>query len=369
MIRRLPRKLNMGRTYSNAFSVRYCPRMAHRWMMVKNARSGGRRPPEEYRTDAQNALDRFEAGLPPGSKLHPSVQEYVGVAEGDRVVDIESLISSPYPFLQGHEHYLFGVLATPTNVSDGLAEFTSLAVLASKTELLTFIIDPPSTYAGPFGQRILNRHERHTTTGGNDVGATVLMIVRDNVTSLNFALRELELDLTHYSEGLFRFDTSRRRDGSELLQMIELYLIKLRAEIESLATVVEETARLVEAISGHQLTLNDDAAVFNKSHEISAQALVMQVRRLVALRNRLAVQVVQLLEKCDRLHEKFFAEATHTIGAITALLLLPSLIVGFYGQSVDFSPIGPLAGLNVSLVLIIGSSIAAFLYARRRQWF
>lgn len=343
--------------------------MPHVWTMVKNGQKGGHRAPEVFRVDAENALAEFESGLAIGSTLHSSVREYVGLAEGDRVVDLGSLVSSPYPFLQSHGSYLLGLLATPTNVSDGLTEFTSLAVLASPRGLATFIIDPPDTYAGPFGQRLENRTTRHRESGGEDVGATLLMIVRDNVTSLNFALRELELDLNHYSGGLLRFDTSRRRDGSELLEMIETYLIKLRTEIDSLATVVAGTLRLVDDICEQRLALEGDAGVFREQHEISARALSMQVRSTVALRERLAEQVVHLLYKCERLHEKFFAEATHTIGAITAMLLLPSLVLGFYGQSVKFAGIGPFSVVQVSLSLMFVSSLAAFIYARRRQWF
>jgi Mg2+ and Co2+ transporter CorA len=349
--------------------VDYALVMPHVWMMVKNGQKGGHRSPAAFRADAKSALDEFERSLPDGSVLHSSVREYVGIAEGDRVVDVGSLVSSPYPFLQSHGDYLIGLLATPTNVSDGLTEFTSLVVLASPSGLATFVIDPPETYAGPFGQRLLNRANRHEASGSDDVGATLLMIVRDNVTSLNFALRELELDINHYSRGLLEFDTSRRRDGSDLLRMIETYMVKLRTEIDSLSTVVGGTLRLVEDISEHRLSMDGDADVFHEDHEISARALAMQVRSTLALQERLAQQIVHLLGKCERLHEKFFAEATHTIGAITAMLLLPSLVLGFYGQSVRFSGIGPFSVVQISLLLMFVSSVAAFVYARRRQWF
>ncbi|MFM8529864.1 MAG: hypothetical protein ACKOD2_09355, partial [Ilumatobacteraceae bacterium] len=49
-------------------------------------------------------------------------------------------------------------------------------------QLLTVILDPPTSYAGPFGHRLLNRHEAHLAGTSTDVGATVLMIIRDNVT-------------------------------------------------------------------------------------------------------------------------------------------------------------------------------------------
>lgn len=342
--------------------------MSHAWRIVKNSRVGGHRPRDEYLAEVSSALGDFVAGEPEGFTLHESVGEALGLATGEQVVDLDGLFINPFPFLHSHGSYVCGLLATPTSVADGLPEFTSLYVLATPTQLLSVILDPPTTYAGPFGQRLLNRHATHQEQGRLDVGGSLLMVIRDNVTSLNFALRELSHDVDHYEETLRTFGREHRSDSSETLSIIESYLVKIRVEIGSLTTVVEQTAAILEVIAGKAVDTEGPVQVFDRRHEITARNLAMQAKRTVAIRDRLDHEVGALLGKCDQLRDKFFVEATHRIGAVAALLLVPSFIVGLYGQNFDFPERHWAAGYGFSWTLILGSTAVLLVFFRRRRW-
>lgn len=342
--------------------------MGHRWRIVKNSQIGGHRPRGEYLSELAEALKDFGATESEDFELHASVSEALGLASGEQVVDLDGLFFNPFPFLHSHGSYVCGLLATPTSVADGVPEFTSLYFVATRTQLLTVILDPPTTYAGPFGQRLLNRHESHSENGSDDVGDSVLMVVRDNVTSLNFSLRELSHDVDHYEETLRNFGQRHRHDSFETLGIIESYLVKIRVEIGSLSTVVEQTASLLQEISDLGSSAEESSGVFERRHEISAKHLAMQAARTVAIRSQLEHEVSALLGKCDQLRDKFFVEATHRIGAIAALLLVPSFIVGLYGQNFDFPEQHWSAGYGFSWALIVTSVALLFVWFRRRRW-
>lgn len=342
--------------------------MSHSWQIVKNSQVGGHRPRADYLNDVEEALVEFIENEHQGFLLHDSVREALGLGDGEQVIDLDGLFVDPFPFLHNHGTYVCGLLATPTSVADGLPEFTSLYVLATPTQFLSVILDPPASYAGPFGQRLLNRHAAHSQHGHDDVGDTLLMVIRDNVTSLNFALRELSHDVDFYEETLRTFGRTYQSDSSEVLSIIEAYLVKLRVEIGSLKTVVQQTSAILETIASHGMELDGSPAVFDRRHEITADNLAMQAARTVAIRDRLDYEVAALLEKCEQLREKFFVESTHRIGAVAALLLVPSFIVGVYGQNFDFPERHWMAGYGFSWILILTSLAVLLVYFRRKRW-
>lgn len=341
--------------------------MPHTWQLVKNSREGGHRPREDYLADISDALDEFEKSESDGFVLHPTVREFLGLHGGEQVVDNETMFVDPFPFAHSHDRYVCGLLATPTSVSDGRSEFTSLYFIATPGQLMTVILDPAASYAGPFGQRIINRRNAHLESGNDSVGQTLLMIIRDNVTSLNFALRELSDDVDHYSEALFNFGRGDRSGDFETLRMIETYLVMVQTEVESLRAIVVQTARLVEQISTDEVEVGN-AALFDWHDELTALSLGMRSQQSASIHGRLEKRIVTLLTKCEQLRDKFFVEATHRIGAVAALLLVPTFIVGLYGQNFDFPEKNWGIGYGFSWILIVVSTVSLTVFFKRRKW-
>jgi Mg2+ and Co2+ transporter CorA len=342
--------------------------VSHVWRNIKNSQTNGHRPVEEFRAELMRELDEFVALEPPGFSVHSNVLEAIGFGEGERVVDVDQIYSNPFPRLENHGQYLFGCFSIPTDLADGVSEFTSLFILATRTQLLSVIMDPHTSYAGPFGQRLLNRRSHHLEFGNDDVGETMLMIIRDAITSVNFALAEIFEDIMHYSNNMGRLASRKEAEQSEVLALIESYVLRLRVEIESLETVTCETASLATAVADGGLDLQGDAEIFYEHHLILAKGLAISARQTVSFRNKIESRIIAVLDKCDQMRDRMLVTATHKIGAIASLLLVPTLIVGIYGQNLDIPEQRWNLGYEFSWVLIIASTVIQLVYFKKKKW-
>jgi len=342
--------------------------VSHVWRNIKNSQTNGHRPVEEFRAEFERELLAFIDGEPEGFSVHPNVREAIGFGSGEQIVDVDQIYSNPYPRLENHGDYLFGCFSIPTDLADGVSEFTSLFVLATKRQLLSVIMDPHASYAGPFGQRLLNRRADHFESGNEDVGQTLLMIIRDAITSVNFALSEIFEDIMYYYNGLGRLMACKEGEQFDGLPLIESYVLKLRVEIESLETVTRETAALITAVADSELDLHYDSELFADSHTILAKGLAINARQTVAFRNKIESRIVAVLDKCDQMKDLMLVRATHKIGAIASLLLVPTLIVGVYGQNFNMPEQHWVFGYAFSWMLIVVATIIQLIYFKKKKW-
>jgi magnesium transporter len=342
--------------------------MTHAWRNIKNSQAGGHRVFAEFRAEFEAELVQFIADEPAGFSVHPTVFEGIGLGIVEQVIDIDQVYSNPYPRLEDHGDYLFGCVSIPTDLADGVSEFTSLFILATKRQLLTVILDPHTSYAGPFGQRLLNRRSDHLNSGNDDVGETLLMIIRDAVTSMSFALAEIFDDIMHYSNNMVRLSSRKESQQSEVLSLIESYVLKLRVEIEALETVTRETASLITAVADGQLDLKGDHEIFFDHHIILAKSLAINARQTVAFRNKIESRVIAVLDKCEHFRDRMIVSATHKIGAVASLLLVPTLIVGIYGQNFNMPEKNWVFGYAFSWALIFSTTVAQLVYFKRKRW-
>jgi magnesium transporter len=342
--------------------------MSHVWRNIKNSQADGHRPVVDFRAEFESELAQFISNEPAGFSVHPTVLEGIGLGSVEQVIDIDQVYSNPYPRLEDHGNYLFGCVSIPTDLADGVSEFTSLFILATKRQLLTVIMDPHTSYAGPFGQRLLNRRSDHLDSGNDDVGETLLMIIRDALTSVNFALAEIFDDIMHYSNNMGRLSSRKESEQSAVLSLIESYVLRLRVEVESLETVTRETASLITAVAEGHIDLKGDHEIFYDHHIILAKGLAIYARQTVAFRNKIESRVVAVLDKCEHLRDRMIVSATHKIGAVASLLLVPTLIVGIYGQNFDMPEKHWVFGYAFSWALIILTTIGQLVYFKRKHW-
>jgi magnesium transporter len=60
--------------------------------------------------------------------------------------------------------------------------------------------------------------------------------------------------------------------------------------------------------------------------------------------------------------------ATHKIGAVASLLLVPTLIVGIYGQNFNMPEKNWVFGYAFSWALIFSTTVAQVVYFKRKRW-
>jgi len=194
------------------------------------------------------------------------------------------------------------------------------------------------------------------------------MVIRDAITSINFALAEIYDDILHYSDKMVLLSSRKESEQSEVLSLIESYVLKLRVEIEALETVTRETASLITAVADGELDLKGDHEIFFDHHIILAKSLAIYARQTVAFRNKIESRIVAVLDKCEQFRDRLIVSATNKIGAVASILLVPTLIVGIYGQNFNMPEKNWVFGYAFSWGLIVFSTVAQVVFFKRKRW-
>jgi magnesium transporter len=158
--------------------------------------------------------------------------------------------------------------------------------------------------------------------------------------------------------------------------MDELYgsASKYRIDIMGFQTTVEETQRVLEDIAKDRVDLKPNDLTshlefFPKHLEIEVSDLVFRVRHLVLLRRSLEETLSFSFSKFEKMRDELQTSAQHKIAAIASIMLLPTFIVGLFGQNFRFGKeMEQHWGLTISSVLIVLTTIAQYFYFKRNKW-
>ena len=77
------------------------------------------------------AVEEFNSLLSNGASIHPVALS--------RLKNPRHEFSNPFPRIESHDDYLFGVLATPTSLLDGEDLFITLTFIASFEKLIVVV--------------------------------------------------------------------------------------------------------------------------------------------------------------------------------------------------------------------------------------
>lgn len=306
--------------------------MPHRWVNIKNATRGGHRPLADFCRDLDMALEAFERDN------HLVVEEEVHLVAGFRgaqeQAELPTNYSHPIPRIEDHGDYLFGYLAVPADTWLGERDFTSLLFLATDHDLLTIIKDPPHTYSREFGTVFLNRYTTHNESGSEDVGETLIAIIKYAVDVNQFVLRSLEARTRHAVSRLYQpngFPVSR----TDVLSILVPELVSLEVEVRALEDLTRETVDVLRSIVAvHNAPDGTQVGrVFRSIRAATSQALLARARQVDALRGDLQYSLDSALRRCEQIQEQSLVVATHRLTAYGALILVPSLLFGFFGQA------------------------------------
>lgn len=345
--------------------------MAHKWEIVKNSRKGGHRPRDEYQAELEEALGRFEKDC--GVQVDRSVRQALGVYEFQLQAERDKIYTHPFPHLSSHGEYLFGCFSVPADIDNGKADFSSIFIVATETNLLTIFKDPYWVYNAYFGGAVLSLHGRHQESGSERVAFTLLKLLGFTVAALDHTFDALGNRAQRYEA---RVSTISERDGRGLERAISRNLsslISLKTEVNSLTTVTQETSDLLRRIEEGRVKLNPKSesseSFFNLIEEHHANGLFVHASQVDSYRRDLSELVSDSIAKLDRLQEKSLVLATHRVTAIGAMILFPNLIFDFFGQA--FAPLPPWFQSNgwwFTVALTAAYWIGQYAYMRRRRY-
>lgn len=313
-----------------------------------------------------NAVEEFNSLLSNGASIHPVALSSLKNPRNE--------FSNPFPRIESHDNYLFGVLATPTSLLDGEDLFIALTFIASFDKLIVVVrwsqIDSIETQNQLFLDSILSLPKSFSSCGD----FLVLMLdklISDLEDKIEIAHEQIDRELRMLRES----DYTLSKDFSKNM-MEELYgsASKYRIDIMGFQTTVEETQRVLEDIAKDRVDLKpkdltSQLEFFPKHLEIEVSDLVFRVRHLVLLRRSLESTLSFSFSKFEKMRDELQTSAQHKIAAIASIMLLPTFIVGLFGQNFRFgTEMEQHWGLTISSVLIVLTTIAQYFYFKRNKW-
>lgn len=314
------------------------------------------------------AIAEFE-GTCGGRRLHPAAVR--GLSHID-----ERLVSEPFPKVESHGTYVFGAFSTPTDISDAKSEYFNIHFVVNDIAAITVLWGPPDAPQARLEDlrcRIAREFlDNFPENAPGDVVVQIAQVVIEDLENVLWDLRlrvseelsELETELFDEAVNTNSIDSSKKHQTAALLKF----------EILSMKTTVEETKNAFTAIVTGQVELGPYAdgslrPPFTQRQEIWFNDLLMRARSIKAQRSDLEGEIRLVYDRLESLEAQRQTVAQMRLGAVASILLLPALIVGFFGQNFNVTPWTDFRySWEINAVLLFGIAAVQFAYFKRKKW-
>jgi len=277
-------------------------------------------------------------------QVDPEVVELLAARSGDG--------REPRPLLEGHGAYVFGVLAAAHPLPDeDRVSYLEVGLVATTELLVTVRKTPPRGV--PFDPAGLHPAAEEGTT----VGALVHRLVDDVADSYLAALDAAYVEIEELEDSIDIWPPSRVRER----------ISELRHELLHGRKTASATRAAVRRVLDGRIEVGE--------HALFPPA----VERLFADTYETLVRVTEELDIARDLlagvrdhHQSKIAEGQGEIAkkltVIASLVLVPSLIVGYYGQNFESAFDERYWSIGASTGLILGSTLVQLALFRWRRW-
>lgn len=314
--------------------------------------------------ELDDAFQLFESSCASG-KLHDVARR--GLSNSD-----VRLRTEPFPKVEMHDSYVYGVLASPTDVEDAKSEYFNIHFVVNASMALTVVWGVDETDA----ERRLSLSERISFTSSEEnsesaPGECIVRIATVVIEDLENVLTDLHghanLELEELERELFNLDglSESSADIAERYQKVSL----LKFEILSMNTTVEETKNVLFVLDQLDAVRLTPGVLFSPNQQISMNDLLMRSRSLKAQRADLEDEVRLIFDRLESIENQRQTEAQLRLGSVASILLLPALIVGFFGQNFNDNPWSDTDWawmVNAGGLAAIAAS--QFIFYKRKKW-
>jgi len=257
----------------------------------------------------------------------------------------------PRPLLESHGSYAFGVFVAMRPRSDGLVDAQEIDLVATPELLVTVRKTPPGGTA--FDAAPL--HPAHEV--GAPVGILVHRLIDEVADSFLDLLDAVYADIDSLED---RIDEMNPRH-------VRLRLLEIRHELLHRRRMVSATRAAVRRVLDGRVEVGDHALFPPEVEQLFGDTY----DTLVRVTEELDIARDLLAGARDHLQAKI-AETQNEVGkkltVIASLVLVPSLIVGFYGQNFEEAFSDEYWSIGVSTSLIAISTIVQIALFRWRRW-
>jgi Mg2+ and Co2+ transporter CorA len=285
----------------------------------------------------------------------------------------ERQLSDPFPRVEVHGHYVFGMLATPTSVEDERSDFCVVHFLASLDQVVTIIRSRPEFDVSGLAKKVESAAGAFEG-GERSIGLAIVKVAEIFLAHLESGLELLragiQVDLEKVTLESKQIPSNADPDElAELYRRTALY----KTEIVSLATVVMETKNVFKEITADEVDVRSTDGiredVFPPHVEIWVKDLLMRTRHLNSIRDNLESDLDLMFERFQEIQNTQQTATSRKITGVLSILLLPQLIAGYFGQNFDRTPgYRQEFGWLYSLVFIVVVSLGQFYWFKKKKY-
>ena len=272
---------------------------------------------------------------------------------------VEALVSpslegrEPRPLLESHGTYVFGVLvaARPLPHEDRVS-YLEVDVVATPAVVVT-VRKSPGDGGEPFDVSALHPAADQESGAGDLVHRLVDEIAESHLESLDAVYAEIE----ELEDGLDTWEPKRVRER----------LVDLRHELLHSRRTVAATRSAVRRVLDGRIEVGDHALFPPDVERLFAdtyETLVRATDELDIARDLLA----GVRDHHQSMVVEGQGEVTKKLTVIAALVLVPSFIVGYFGQNFESEFDDSLWSISVSTGLVVVSTLVQLAIFRWRRW-
>lgn len=296
----------------------------------------------------------------------------------------------PFPRVEEHSGYLFGILYSPSDPDDVFAEFDELVFVATHDRVFgTYSRSPRSRTSWPdiFESMTTDTVFKDAAAGGGRIivrmlKAIVKQLVRDaenfdkSVASFahDLGINPDRSDFDSAADEVRAMSRAERRDIRRMIIDIGDRIAIHRREVPLMRRVVDETEAILEHLSHDRLDLTTDVSgvprqLFNRELEIFISDTYVDARHVSSLADDIDYRLGALRDYLRQVKDDENVAANRFTGAIASIMLVPTFIVGLYGQNfVNFPELGWEYGYHISWAAIVTVTIGQVWFFKRRRW-
>lgn len=311
-------------------------------------------------------LESSAAGELKFGRLHPVAR--------DAMFKFGGQLRDPFPRIDSHGHYVFGMLAAPTSSQDAISDYCILHFVADFDEIVTVLRSSPNFEISQIESELSN--------------LGILATEPDASTGLIFAriaevfLRQIEKNAEVLKNrvisdlnGVVKLrENITHRSDSRVISELHQKAVETQMEVLGLKTLVEETKNLLTAVASNEVDVrrtenSKSEDLFPRFVEIIVNDLLMRARHLKAIQSNLQEDMDAVFNHHLEMQSVRQTAASKRFTGVLSILFLPQLIVAFFGQSFKEAPLyNSSFGWLVSLALIFVVSGFQFVLFKRRNY-
>ena len=304
------------------------------------------------------------------------------------LLDGSGIADDPFPRIEEHDGYLFGILYIPSNTKDTFAQFDELVFIATHEEIFGAFSRTETSTAG-WPELFELSSSAKIFVGNNDAGGqsivrtlkTVVKQLLNDVENFADVVYEISATIGQYGSAdgdvlsdMHTMSHRQRRALHRAAQEQRESVARLRRELPLMRRVIVETETVLNQLATDIIDLKTEASgsqrqLFARDLEIFISDLFVDARHATSVVNDIDDRLTHLIDYLKQLRAEETVAASRFTGAIASIMLVPTFIVGLYGQNFDQLPETDWDyGYLFSWGLILLVTIGQVWFFRKRRW-